>query len=341
MKAIVCEMCGSQNVIKKDGVYVCENCGTKYEIEDARKLLVEIDNSKEVSNLFVLARRAKQENNYSEAYKYYSEALKSDTNNWEAVFYTAYCGAMDCKVGEITYSLKLMQNNMSTTAEVLLNEVDISVRQEAVASIILDTKVMCEFFRSVAKSHYDEFVSTNDASFKLEIRQQYIDSVTAVGMLYIACGMFIGEVDSRSGNSNKDGIVDCYKSAISSLAQVSPLTKNGLQSTVDKTAAMIRKYEPSYQAPTVGKMGACYIATAVYGSYDCPEVWTLRRYRDSSLSSTAYGRIFIKAYYSISPTLVKMFGNKKWFNRTWKYWLDRMVKKLNNNGIPDTPYNDK
>ena len=26
--------------------------------------------------------------------------------------------------------------------------------------------------------------------------------------------------------------------------------------------------------------GGCYVATAVYGSYDCPQVWTLRRYRD-------------------------------------------------------------
>lgn len=26
----------------------------------------------------------------------------------------------------------------------------------------------------------------------------------------------------------------------------------------------------------------CYVATCVYGSYDCPEVWTLRRFRDYS-----------------------------------------------------------
>ncbi|HIZ10458.1 MAG TPA: leucine-rich repeat protein, partial [Candidatus Borkfalkia avicola] len=42
------------------------------------------------------------------------------------------------------------------------------------------------------------------------------------------------------------------------------------------------------------KKGGCYIATAVYGSYDCPQVWTLRRYRDFSLSRTAPGRLFVK-----------------------------------------------
>ena len=32
------------------------------------------------------------------------------------------------------------------------------------------------------------------------------------------------------------------------------------------------------------KTGGCYVATAVYGSYDCPQVWTLRRYRDDILA---------------------------------------------------------
>ncbi len=30
----------------------------------------------------------------------------------------------------------------------------------------------------------------------------------------------------------------------------------------------------------------CYIATCVYGSYDCPQVWTLRRFRDYTLDET-------------------------------------------------------
>ena len=39
MKAIKCEMCGSNDIIKKDGYYVCENCGTKYTPDEARKML--------------------------------------------------------------------------------------------------------------------------------------------------------------------------------------------------------------------------------------------------------------------------------------------------------------
>ena len=87
--------------------------------------------------------------------------------------------------------------------------------------------------------------------------------------------------------------------------------------------------------------GGCYVATCVYGSYDCPEVWTLRRYRDETLGATWYGRCFIRLYYAISPTLVKWFGQTKWFQKIWKKKLDKKIIKLQAKGFADTPYSDK
>ena len=87
--------------------------------------------------------------------------------------------------------------------------------------------------------------------------------------------------------------------------------------------------------------GGCYVATAVYGSYDCPEVWTLRRYRDYELAETLHGRLFIKAYYAISPTIVKWFGDTAWFKKMWKGKLDRMVSNLQQKGFENTPYEDR
>lgn len=87
--------------------------------------------------------------------------------------------------------------------------------------------------------------------------------------------------------------------------------------------------------------GGCYVATAVYGSYDCPQVWTLRRYRDNTLAATWYGRAFIHTYYAISPTLVKWFGHTNWFKSMWRGQLDKMVKSLQKQGIASTPYQDK
>lgn len=93
--------------------------------------------------------------------------------------------------------------------------------------------------------------------------------------------------------------------------------------------------------PIAQKKAGCYIATCVYNSYDCPQVWTLRRFRDNTLAETWYGRFFIRVYYAISPILVKWFGKTEWFKNLWKPTLDRMVERLNDNGVEGTPYNDR
>lgn len=98
--------------------------------------------------------------------------------------------------------------------------------------------------------------------------------------------------------------------------------------------------EPAAAANEAPKKG-CYIATCIYGSYDCPQVWTLRRFRDDILDKTWYGRGFIKLYYKVSPTLVKWFGEREWFQAFWKYQLDRMVDNLKKQGFEDAYYNDK
>lgn len=95
------------------------------------------------------------------------------------------------------------------------------------------------------------------------------------------------------------------------------------------------------ESESIDDSGPCYVATAVYGSYDCPQVWTLRRYRDYTLAETWYGRAFIRTYYAISPTLVKWFGHTEWFKKMWKGTLDRMVNNLNAEGVENTPYKDR
>ena len=61
MKQLTCEMCGSTDLIKQDGVFVCQSCGCKYSVEEARKMMIEgtvdvsgstvfIDNTKQIEN---------------------------------------------------------------------------------------------------------------------------------------------------------------------------------------------------------------------------------------------------------------------------------------------------
>ena len=90
-----------------------------------------------------------------------------------------------------------------------------------------------------------------------------------------------------------------------------------------------------------GDSAGCYIATCVYGSYDCPEVWTLRRFRDYKLAESFAGRLFVKTYYAVSPTVVKLFGGNKIFRSCWRHFLDNWIKSLKEAGYEDTAYNDR
>ena len=81
MKQLTCELCGGTDLVKQDGVFVCQNCGTKYTVEEAKKMMIEgtvdvqgtvkIDASDKVKNLYIMARRAKDDNNAELASKYY------------------------------------------------------------------------------------------------------------------------------------------------------------------------------------------------------------------------------------------------------------------------------
>ena len=40
MKALKCEICGSNDIVKRGDYFVCESCGVKYTAEDVRKIVV-------------------------------------------------------------------------------------------------------------------------------------------------------------------------------------------------------------------------------------------------------------------------------------------------------------
>jgi hypothetical protein len=120
-----------------------------------------------------------------------------------------------------------------------------------------------------------------------------------------------------------------------------PFGSQGVHTPEPDSVRIIQGSKSPSSSNSTTSSGGCYIATAVYGSYNCPQVWTLRRYRDNTLFKTWYGRSFIRIYYAISPTLVLWFGETKWFQRLWKNRLDNFVRHLQKNGVDDMPYVDK
>ncbi len=71
--------------------------------------------------------------------------------------------------------------------------------------------------------------------------------------------------------------------------------------------------------------GGCFIATAVFDSPNASEVLTLRQWRDDTLLSFSFGRLFVKLYYLSSPHLVQPIKRHEWIKKRLKNILQLFV----------------
>ena len=94
MKPLTCEMCASTEILKKDGLFECQICKTKYTIEEAKKMMtvegvVKIDNTSNIENMLKLAENAYAAGNNTEALSYANKVLEGDGRNYLAWFIKA------------------------------------------------------------------------------------------------------------------------------------------------------------------------------------------------------------------------------------------------------------
>ena len=329
MKQLICEMCGSKDLIKQDGVFVCQSCGCKYSVEEAKKMMidgtvsiegtVQIDHSKELQDLYTVARRAVSDNNGANAIKYYEQILIKDPYSWEAAFYTVYFNAMSCKLMDVYKESNNILNCENTVLGLIRDKVVGIDEQRRSVEEVVDRSI------TVATLLFNASYNQN-RKFK---DNTYIMTMVTARNILLSCGDII---ESNFGPSMASvNSVRAWSEAMK-LNMRLPIAQQG--NTRTTYINKIKVYDPSYSD------GGCYVATAVYGSYDCPEVWMLRRYRDNYLKSFIFGRVFIKIYYSISPILLLLFGNNRLFITFTRKILNNKVKKLRDKKYSDDPYED-
>ena len=401
MKAIVCEMCGSQDLVKQDGMYVCQSCGTKYSTEEAKNLMVDvsgstvkIDNSAFVKKYLENARRAKQKEDWKEAEKYYNMVEQNEPTNIEAIFYSTFAQVKSALLeAETKEKRQGVFNILIKGVSIIDDNYDNSneEHQKLLFTIMDDIKGLkngtivptTHLQNYVTKNGYGNVVDRNQTvendplsvTYKMidEVAVAYMDSLANIIVQYSpeqVKKLFMDNISFLPMSSNIHEKVAPhiagYKTPQQAAVEIAKQVKMDEQT---KSAEVTRQLDelgktvcPMFMSgnslnPFLAKMvreelrktnpnakalkKGCYVATAVYGSYNCPEVWTLRRYRDDTLAQTWYGRAFIHTYYAVSPTLVKWFGDTDWFKNMWKPKLDRMVERLNGDGVENTPYEDK
>lgn len=184
MKSMVCELCGSNEFLKQDGMFVCQHCNTKYNLEDAKKLMVEVqgkvdvsgstvkvDNSDSLSNLRQLARRARETGNSQQAAKYYDMVAVQDPNDWEAAFFSVYYQAAGTNIAGINSAATRVSNCIPTVMQMIKDNVPAENQKDTYMLIVEYVKSLCVAFYDSAKDHYKQFSEVDGAQSEFNDRK--------------------------------------------------------------------------------------------------------------------------------------------------------------------------
>ncbi len=60
MKQLVCDLCEGTNFVKTEGMFVCQNCGCKYTVDEAKRMMAE--NNTDVPNIIKVDRNDEEQN---------------------------------------------------------------------------------------------------------------------------------------------------------------------------------------------------------------------------------------------------------------------------------------
>ncbi len=182
MKKIICELCGNSDFLKENGFFVCQSCGTKYSLADAKKLLGESTSksaataseqvaptasnkvvstaSGQVENYSLLAMSALKSDKFSEAESYCNKVIEVRPRNSAAWFFKgcAVGRASGIKRVRILEAITCFSNAISFTDEAKKDK----VKAKALAEIqnITDShmKVLCDSFYKQPCGFYDSMI---------------------------------------------------------------------------------------------------------------------------------------------------------------------------------------
>ena len=161
MKRLTCEMCGSTDLIKENGVFVCQNCGCKYSVEEARKMMIEgtvevtgtvkVDNTDAIDNYLSMAKNAQSSGNYTEAENYANKIIEMDPENSKAWYIKGEASGWESKTvnNRIGEAVTAWKNAMRFAAEEDKPEMITNISDTISSMYLAMIKLYCESFERI------------------------------------------------------------------------------------------------------------------------------------------------------------------------------------------------
>lgn len=359
--AAKCTQCGANiNVDDTRDAGICEFCGTPFvtekvinnnytvNVNNFAGANVTIDNSIDLAKSYEAARRFRKDCNFSEALRYYDMILQEDPSSWEAYFYCNYFRKFPASKADVEESAAGTVLILRTALDMIESS---EMGEEQRLAAIREVADSC---LKLADTLHTKLLTVEQGDVEIPITQMgsHLKDVARITLYIASIGYMVGDMTEQKfpwvASKDSSILVRGWKQGVEFHQDCASLLPNKAegQAIIDDYVSKIRKYEPGYVVEKLSEGssssgGGCYVATCVYGSYDCPQVWTLRRFRDYDLAETWHGRLFIKLYYAVSPTLVRLFGETAWFKRMWRGSLDSLVSRCQSKGYSDAPYQDR
>ena len=173
MKQLTCEMCGSTDLLKQDGVFVCQTCGTKYSVEEAKKMMVEgtvnvsgtvkVDNTDKIKNYYEMAKSAYDAGNKGEAEAYCNRIIEIEPQNPEAWFMKGLAAGWQSSLSKLRIEESVQC--FSKAIEYTPDETKAEIQQQAAdeiseMSLAVISLTCSNFAQSPSESNYNDIQSS-------------------------------------------------------------------------------------------------------------------------------------------------------------------------------------
>lgn len=199
MKKIVCELCEGTEFTKDGGFFICQGCGTRYSLEEAKNMMREVDdaeiagsatpiittaatnpNQQQIDNLLVLATTAYEAQNNQEAENYCNRAIELDATNYRAWL---------LKGKSVGWSSSLQNNRMQEAAHSFSKAIDFAptdeteeVKTQAIEELkrfgIACMQIACDSFSKYGDSN--SHPNRNAIAEIQNARKAFIDSLNVL-----------------------------------------------------------------------------------------------------------------------------------------------------------------